>query len=107
VIDNGVSTTPDSTVSAVRSTCPGFTLLVGGKPKDLPLDELVEACRGHVRRVIVFGAAGEPFAAPFRAAGIETHTRRACARPSRWRSTRCWRAKSSCSRPRAPASTPT
>lgn len=74
VIDNGVSTTPDSTVSALRSMSPGFTLLVGGKPKQLPLDELVDVCRGHVRSVIVFGAAGETFAAPFRAAGITTHT---------------------------------
>lgn len=73
VVDNGVSTTPDSTISAVRSMNPGFTLLMGGMPKALPLDELVDVCRGRVRRIVVFGAAGERFAAPFRAAGIETN----------------------------------
>lgn len=72
VVDNGVSTTPDSTISAVRSMNPGFTVLMGGKPKSLPLDELVETCRGRARRIIVFGAAGEAFAAPFREAGIDT-----------------------------------
>src|SRR5262245_22080784 len=52
VIDNGVSTTPDSTLSALLSMRPGFTLLVGGKAKALPVDELVDACRGRARRVI-------------------------------------------------------
>jgi len=73
VIDNGVSTTPDSTISAVRSLCPGFTLLVGGKAKNLPLGELVEACRGRVRRVVAFGSAAALFVPAFEAAGIEVH----------------------------------
>lgn len=73
VIDNGVSTTPDSTLSAVLSMRPGFTLLVGGKAKDLPIEPLAEACRGRVRSVIVFGAAGPVLAPAFEAAGVETH----------------------------------
>lgn len=74
VIDNGVSTTPDSTTSAVLSMRPGFTLLVGGKAKELPLDELVLACKGRVRAVIVFGAAADKFVPAFEAGGIEVHT---------------------------------
>ncbi|MBK7876774.1 MAG: hypothetical protein IPJ77_13700 [Planctomycetes bacterium] len=74
VIDNGVSTTPDSTLSAVLSMRPGFTLLVGGKAKDLPVDELAHSCRGRVRSVIVFGAAGPVFAPAFERAGVEVHT---------------------------------
>lgn len=74
VIDNGVSTTPDSTLSAVLSMRPGFTLLAGGKAKNLPLDELVETCRGRVRRVVLFGSAGAAFAPAFTTAGIAAHT---------------------------------
>lgn len=74
VIDNGVSTTPDSTLSAVLSLTPGFTLLAGGKAKNLPLDELVAACRGRVRRVVIFGSASATFAPAFAAAGIETQS---------------------------------
>lgn len=73
VIDNGVSTTPDSTTSAVLSMRPGFTLLVGGKAKELPLDELVSACRSRVRAVIVFGSAASAFVPAFEAGGIEVH----------------------------------
>lgn len=74
VVDNGVSTTPDSTLSAVLSLTPGFTLLAGGKAKNLPLDELVAACRGRVSRVVIFGSASATFAPAFAAAGIETHS---------------------------------
>jgi len=72
VWDNGVSTTPDSTVSVLASLAPGCTLLCGGKPKNLPLEELVETARSRVRRVIAFGEAADRFGAAFRAAGIET-----------------------------------
>lgn len=70
VIDNGVSTTPDSTISALRTLEPGLTLLVGGAPKNLPLDELVATARDRVRRVVVFGAACQTFPAAFQAAGL-------------------------------------
>jgi UDP-N-acetylmuramoylalanine--D-glutamate ligase len=74
VWDNGVSTTPDSTISALASIEPGCTLLVGGKAKNLPLDELVDSVRRHVRRVIAFGAAAQAFGDAFRRAGVETWT---------------------------------
>jgi UDP-N-acetylmuramoylalanine--D-glutamate ligase len=74
VWDNGVSTTPDSTISVLTSIAPGCTLLVGGKAKNLPLDELLSAARDRVRRVIAFGAAAASFGAAFRAAGLETWT---------------------------------
>ncbi len=74
VIDNGVSTTPDSTLAVFPSLPPGFTLIVGGKLKALPLGDLVAASRGCVRRVVAFGAGGPAFAEAFLAGGIETHT---------------------------------
>lgn len=70
VWDNGVSTTPDSTLAVFGSLAPGFTLLVGGKHKDLPLDDLIEAARGRVRRVVSFGKAAELLRDAFAAAGI-------------------------------------
>lgn len=77
VIDNGVSTTPDSTLSAVLALDAPLCLLVGGQAKALPLDELAAAARGRVRRAIAFGASALALGEPFRAAGIEAH---ACAR---------------------------
>lgn len=74
VLDNGVSTTPDSTLAVFPSVPPGFTLLVGGKLKNLPLDDLVAQSRNRVRRVVAFGEAAPAFAAAFRAGGIEVHT---------------------------------
>lgn len=75
VIDNGVSTTPDSTLSAVQALDAPICLLVGGQAKSLPLDELVAASRGRVRRLVAFGASAEALAAPFRTAGIQAEAR--------------------------------
>jgi len=50
---------------------PGFTLLLGGKPKRLPIDELAGMLLGRARRGGVFGAAVESFPSPLRTAGIE------------------------------------
>jgi UDP-N-acetylmuramoylalanine--D-glutamate ligase len=76
VWDNGVSTTPDSTIAALASLGGALTLLVGGKAKNLPLDELVSASRGPVRRVVAFGSAAGLLAGAFRSGGIEAHETR-------------------------------
>jgi UDP-N-acetylmuramoylalanine--D-glutamate ligase len=70
VIDNGVSTTPDSTLSAVLALDAPLCLLLGGQAKALPLEELAREARGRVRRVVAFGASAEALAQPFRAAGL-------------------------------------
>ncbi len=72
VWDNAVSTTPDSTLAVMPSLAPGFTLVCGGKPKALALEPLLDAARGRVRRVVVFGAAVDAFAPAFRSRGFET-----------------------------------
>jgi UDP-N-acetylmuramoylalanine--D-glutamate ligase len=71
VWDNGVSTTPDSTLAVLASMRPGCTLLCGGKAKDLPLEALTLSARGRVRRAVVFGASADRFGAAFRSAGVE------------------------------------
>lgn len=73
VWDNGVSTTPDSTISVLASLGRAVTLLAGGKAKNLPLDELVAASRGRVRRVVAFGSAAGFLAGAYRGGGIEAH----------------------------------
>jgi len=70
VYDNGVSTTPDSTASALASLRVPVVLLVGGKLKDLPTEPLVAACRGRVREAVTFGAAAEILAARLEAGGV-------------------------------------
>ena len=75
VVDNGVSTTPDSTLSAVLALDAPLCLLLGGQAKALPLDELAARSRGRVARAIAFGASAAELAAPLRAAGLEVHER--------------------------------
>jgi UDP-N-acetylmuramoylalanine--D-glutamate ligase len=72
VWDNAVSTTPDSTLSALLALERPVALLVGGQAKSLPLDELVEAARTRARRVIAFGGSAATLAAAFRRGGIES-----------------------------------
>ncbi len=72
VWDNGISTTPDSTLAVLDSVRPGCTLVVGGKGKGLPLEDLTRAARGRVRRVVAFGHSGAEFAQAFAEAGIES-----------------------------------
>jgi UDP-N-acetylmuramoylalanine--D-glutamate ligase len=70
VRDNGVSTTPDSTVSALDALPLGVTLLCGGKRKDLPLDELVTRAREREVLAICFGEAGPSLAGSFSLGGV-------------------------------------
>jgi UDP-N-acetylmuramoylalanine--D-glutamate ligase len=74
VIDNGVSTTPDSTLAALLDQAQPVVLLCGGKAKNLPLDELVECARSKVRVAICFGAAGAALASAFRASGVDAES---------------------------------
>jgi len=70
VIDNAVSTTPDSTISALQALPPGTVLLLGGRAKRLALDELVAVARERVALAIPFGEAAPLFANALRAGGV-------------------------------------
>jgi UDP-N-acetylmuramoylalanine--D-glutamate ligase len=70
VLDNAVSTTPDSTLSALRALAPGLVLVLGGKAKRLPLSELAREARARVGLAVAFGAAGPAFAEALRAEGV-------------------------------------
>ena len=70
VIDNAVSTTPDSTISALCALPAGTVLVLGGKQKLLPLDELARVARERVVAAVAFGEAGPVFAQALRSAGV-------------------------------------
>ena len=74
VWDNGVSTTPDSTLAVYDSLQSPVCLLVGGKSKDLPLDALVARAKGRVARVVAFGHAARELCSAFERGGIEAQT---------------------------------
>ncbi len=65
VWDNGVSTTPDSTISVLRSLDRPLVLLIGGQKKNLPLDELIDEVRRRGIRVIAFGGSAKELADRF------------------------------------------
>ena len=69
VFDNGVSTTPDSTLAALEALPAGVTLLAGGEAKALPIDDLARAAHQRARQVVLFGACAEEWAPAFREAG--------------------------------------
>jgi UDP-N-acetylmuramoylalanine--D-glutamate ligase len=71
--DNGVSTTPDSTLSALEALPSGAVLLLGGQVKQLDLAPLVATARAREARVVIFGAACATWPGAFRAAGLEVH----------------------------------
>ena len=70
VIDNAVSTTPDSTISALRALPAGTVLVLGGKQKRLPLDGLAGVARERVTAAVAFGEAGPAFAQALSSAGV-------------------------------------
>lgn len=75
VWDNGISTTPDSTVSALRALEGPLVLLCGGQAKEgLPLDELAATTRERARRAVTFGASAEPLALALRTAGVSVQS---------------------------------
>ncbi len=75
VFDNGVSTTPDSTISALKALEPEVCLVLGGRAKKgLALDGLAEAARGRVALAVCFGEARELFSQALAARGIRTES---------------------------------
>lgn len=73
IIDNAVSTTPDSTQSVLESLEGPVTLLVGGRSKGQDLSRLAAACTGRVAHVLCFGEAAPELHAAFSKAGANCH----------------------------------
>jgi UDP-N-acetylmuramoylalanine--D-glutamate ligase len=71
VWDNGVSTTPDSTVAVLRSLARPLVVLIGGQKKELPLEALVEELRTRGCRAVLFGGSRNELAPAFERGGVE------------------------------------
>ena len=68
--NDSIATAPERTLAGMRSFHEPLVLLLGGRDKHLPLDELAAECSGRCRAVITFGEAGDLFAATVRAVRI-------------------------------------
>ena len=68
-VNDSIATAPERTLAALRATEGPVVLLLGGREKNLALDELAAAARERCRAVVCFGEAAEPFAAAVRAHG--------------------------------------
>ena len=62
-VNDSIATTPERTLAALRSFDAPIVLLLGGREKQLPLDELGTEARIRARAVVGFGEAGEAFLA--------------------------------------------
>ena len=72
VLDNGVSTTPDSTLAALESLAGPVTLLLGGQRKrGLDFEPLARAAAARAARVVTFGASAGELRDRFAAAGCD------------------------------------
>jgi UDP-N-acetylmuramoylalanine--D-glutamate ligase len=70
--DDSIATTPERTRAGLRSFEQPVVLLLGGREKHLPLEEMAaEACR-RCRAVVVFGEAAPVLEDALRAAGAGT-----------------------------------
>jgi UDP-N-acetylmuramoylalanine--D-glutamate ligase len=76
VHDNGVSTTPDSTIAALLSLAPGVTWIGGGRSKGLDWSGLGQLARERVRAAISFGEAAREIEHSMARHGVEAHATR-------------------------------
>jgi UDP-N-acetylmuramoylalanine--D-glutamate ligase len=60
--NDSIATAPERTLAGMRSFHEPLVLLLGGRDKHLPLEELAGACAERCRAVITFGEAGDLFA---------------------------------------------
>jgi len=74
IIDNSVSTTPDSTCAALRELSSGTCLMVGGRRKELAFDELANLAAAKEVVCVAFGEARESLARDFAKRGCRTFT---------------------------------
>lgn len=66
--NDSIATAPERTLAGMRSFHEPLVLLLGGRDKNLPLDELAAECAARCHAVITFGEAGDLFADAIRTA---------------------------------------
>ncbi|MDG1499400.1 MAG: UDP-N-acetylmuramoyl-L-alanine--D-glutamate ligase [Planctomycetota bacterium] len=73
IIDNAVSTTPDSTQSVLEALPGPVTLLVGGRSKGQNLERLARCAKRNTAFALCFGEAAAELQAAFAQAGLAAH----------------------------------
>ena len=67
--NDSIATTPERTLAGIRSFDEPVVLLMGGRDKELPLEDLAAETQKRCRAVVLFGEAGEKLQAALAAAG--------------------------------------
>ncbi|HEY7801280.1 MAG TPA: UDP-N-acetylmuramoyl-L-alanine--D-glutamate ligase [Dehalococcoidia bacterium] len=67
-VNDSIASTPERTLAGIRSFVEPLVLLLGGKDKDLPKDELAEEALRRCTGIVFFGADG-----PLLEAAVEAH----------------------------------
>ena len=68
--NDSIATAPERTLAALRSFEEPIVLLLGGRDKKLPLDEMMAEAKARCRAVVCFGESGHLFADAAEALGI-------------------------------------
>jgi UDP-N-acetylmuramoylalanine--D-glutamate ligase len=74
--NDSIATTPERTVAGLRSFHQPVVLLLGGRDKKLPLDDLVREAASRCRAVVLFGEAAGKLEEAFRSAAPQLERRR-------------------------------
>ena len=61
--NDSIATAPERTMAAIRSFTEPIVLLLGGRDKNLPWEDLAALVRQRVQHVVLFGEAAEKIAA--------------------------------------------
>ena len=67
--NDSIATTPERTLAGIRSFDEPVVLLMGGRDKELPLEDLAAEAQKRCRAVVLFGEAGEKLQDALAAAG--------------------------------------
>jgi UDP-N-acetylmuramoylalanine--D-glutamate ligase len=70
--NDSIATTPERTLAGLRSFEEPVVLLVGGRDKHLPLEDLVREARARAHTIILFGESAPKLRAAFEASGLST-----------------------------------
>src|SRR5262249_49914182 len=73
--NDSIATAPERVIAALRSFDEPIVLLLGGRDKKLPWDELAALVRQRVKAAVLFGEAGPLIEAALAAAGVPAGAR--------------------------------
>jgi len=71
-VNDSIATAPERTLAGLRSFTEPVVLLLGGRDKQLPVEEMARECASRCRAVVTFGESGDMYARAVREAGLAT-----------------------------------